>query len=371
MPKLTLYLLFFNLFFFFQNKANGQESNFNKKYNNVAFLTTHNAYNYGLNETFDFPNQTYPVSQQLEEGVRGFMLDVYLLDSVPHLYHSFSLLGTEPLSLVLNDMHDFLVANPNEILTIIFESYVSADDIATPLGAANLNDFLHAQSVGESWPTLQNMIDDDQRLVIFSESENDSQTDYPWYLYVWDYAVDTDYSNHRTSDLTCEFNRGSAENELFILNNFITHATFGFGLIDSAAVINEYDFLYNYCEKCITEKGKLPNFVTVDFYEVGNGLAVVEAINTLNVGIDLPAEKAKQISVYPNPFDQEICFELKKQALQFPMSLQIFDTKGKVISEQKIDAFPFCVTDMYWTTGIYFYEIKGKRQVLQGKILAK
>ena len=81
------------------------------------------------------------------DGVRGFMLDVYLLDNIPQLYHSISLLGTEPLSLVLNDMHDFLVANPNEIISIIFESYVSADVIATALSDANLNQFLHAQNM--------------------------------------------------------------------------------------------------------------------------------------------------------------------------------------------------------------------------------
>lgn len=371
MQKKILSLLACSIFLLFEEMLTAQEINFNKKYNNVAFLTTHNAYNYGLDETFNFPNQTYPVSQQLEDGVRGFMLDIYLLDSVPHLYHGASLLGTEPLSLVLSDIHDFLMANPTEILTIIFESYVSADVIATALQDANLNDFLHEQSTENPWPSLQNMIDNDQRLVIFSESENDSETDYPWYLYVWDYAVDTDYSNHQVTDLTCEFNRGSPENELFILNNFITHPTFGFGLIDSAMVINEFDFLYNYCEKCIVEKGKLPNFITVDFYDVGSGLAVTQAINALNVGINLPAKEEEQMLVFPNPFDKNICFNTNHQATVFPLSLQVFDIKGKILREQKIEQFPFCMTEINWTAGIYFYEITGKEQILQGKIIAK
>lgn len=368
MSKITLYLFCCLCFFSLKKTLNAQENNLNKKYNNVVFLTTHNAYNYGLDGAFNLPNQTYPVSQQLEDGVRGFMLDVYLLDNIPQLYHSISLLGTEPLSLVLNDMHDFLVANPNEIISIIFESYVSADVIATALSDANLNQFLHAQSTENPWPTLQQMIDDSQRLVIFSESENDSETDYPWYLYVWDYAVDTDFSNHRLTDLTCEFNRGSAENELFILNNFITHASFGFGLIDSAMLINEYDFLYNYCEQCIEEKGKIPNFISVDFYEVGEGLAVTQAINALNSSPDLTG---KEVLAYPNPFEQEICFETTNSALQFPISFRVFDTKGRVISEQHIDVLPFCITELDWTTGIYFYEIRGGEQVLQGKIMAK
>jgi hypothetical protein len=49
----------------------------------VTFLTTHNAYANGVDGGFAppfvnfFPNQNRGINQQLADGVRGFMLDIY------------------------------------------------------------------------------------------------------------------------------------------------------------------------------------------------------------------------------------------------------------------------------------------------------
>ena len=76
-------------------QCNGDLSLCDKRYDQVVYVTTHNAFNYS--GPFQAPNQTYPVSQQLQDGVRAFMLDVHDNNGVPTLFHSFAFLGNEPL----------------------------------------------------------------------------------------------------------------------------------------------------------------------------------------------------------------------------------------------------------------------------------
>ncbi|MFC2176455.1 hypothetical protein ACFLR1_05765 [Bacteroidota bacterium] len=74
--KALYILLFFSLPSFCVAQCNGSSHLCGKRYNEVAYLTTHNAYNAG-EEGFASPNQTHGITKQLEGGVRGFMLDVH------------------------------------------------------------------------------------------------------------------------------------------------------------------------------------------------------------------------------------------------------------------------------------------------------
>ena len=51
-----------------------------------------------------FPNQTYSIVSQLNDGVRGLMIDVYDHFGTPTAYHSTFLLGTIPLSNIFDDI---------------------------------------------------------------------------------------------------------------------------------------------------------------------------------------------------------------------------------------------------------------------------
>ncbi len=47
-------------------------------------LMTHNAMS-SVAEKFKAPNQTHSLTEQLESGVRGLMLDMHMFNGVPHL----------------------------------------------------------------------------------------------------------------------------------------------------------------------------------------------------------------------------------------------------------------------------------------------
>ena len=275
--KRAIYILFALQFLMHISYAqcNGSIDLCSKQYNEVAYLTTHNAFN-SDEDGLLFPNQSNNIASQLNDGVRGLMIDVYDHFGTPTAYHSVFALGTIPLSDILNDIKTFLDNNPNEIVTIILECYVTANDIEDEINQSGLSSYLYTHNT--VWPTLQNMIDNDNRLVIFTDVD-DASSSQNWYHYVWDYAVETHYSVGTINDFTCDFNRGDPLNDLFILNHFVTDATLGYGLYNESNDVNANPFFINRALNCQTQTNKFPNFVTVDYYELGDGLAVVDQLN--------------------------------------------------------------------------------------------
>lgn len=268
-------------------KCNGSELLCDKRYDEVTYLTTHNAYNYSDEPAnFPLPNQTHSINQQLEDGVRAFMLDIYHPDQWQEdespesiwLYHSFSLSGSKLFSEELLIFKEYLAANENEVITFILETYVSFELLKEVFDEADLTKYLYMpESNNSDWPTLKSMIENNQRLVIFTESADINADD--WYLDMWAYTVETHFSNNVQTDFSCSYNRGDASTSLFVLNHFITDPIIGVGRIDSANIINQYNYLLNRIELCESETGKLPNFLAVDFYEQGNTMDIVDFLN--------------------------------------------------------------------------------------------
>jgi hypothetical protein len=284
-------------------QCNGDVALCNKRYDQVVYVTTHNGYNYS--PAFQLPNQSYPISQQMVDGVRAFMLDVHDVLGTPTLFHGFVALGSEPLEDVLVDIRNFLQANPNEVLTIIFESNISASDVEAVFASSGLNPYLRIQPLSEPWPTLQELIDADERLVVFSD-EDDSGPGQEWYHYMWDYCVETHYDNSSRADFSCDFNRGDSVNSLFILNHFITNQLAGTGELDSSIIANSNPYFIDRANQCMAEKGKLPNFLTVDFYDVGDVFDTKDELNANFIAVEDVEPEMLQMSVFPNPSSRTI-----------------------------------------------------------------
>jgi len=309
-------------------QCNGHQELCGKPYNEVAFVTTHNAFNAG-EEGFGLPNHNFGITRQLNDGVRGLMLDVYDEGGVATVYHGFSFLGTAPLESNLTEIGEFLVANPNEILTIIFECYVDSGMIEAAFTNVGLIPFLHEQTLGEDWPTLQEMINTNKRLVVFTD-RNDAGVGQEWYHYVWDFAVETGFTNNAPSDFSCEFNRGDSINDLFILNHFITDATIGVGVPAQAEIVNEFDYFYNRATTCWAEKEKFPNFLTIDFHELGDAFEVADSINGIpsSVGVESISKNAG-FSVFPNP--SKGLFQIEAPSSMANAFYKVYRSNGQLV----------------------------------------
>jgi hypothetical protein len=274
--------LFFVVILFWSSdilgQCNGSDSACNKRYNEVAYLTTHNAFN-SEQDGFSFPNQNNNIATQLNDGIRGLMIDVYDDSGTTVVYHGFSFLGSEPLSTYLNDIKRFLDTNPDEIITIIFQNAtgVSANAIENDFNQAGLTNYLHTQNKFSQWPTLQTMINTNKRLVVFNEVNNASASQ-GWYHHIWDFAVEINYGR-----INCDYGRGNASNSLFVFNHFVT-SNAGIASTSESQTVNSNPYFIDHVTQCQQSKNKFPNFITVDFYDLGDAIAVVNQLNASNSG---------------------------------------------------------------------------------------
>lgn len=265
--------------------CNGSVQLCDKAFNEIVFACTHNAYNYTTEEAnFLLPNQSQSIEQQLKDGIRAFMLDLHYADEDMEadtqtiwMYHSVSIVGFVQLKDELEIIQDFLKNNPNEVLTLILESYVDYQHFENILFKTGLDAFLYHPPASGNWLSLKEMIDNNQRLVILSDRKEELAES--WHIYLWDTAFETHFSNNARNDFSCAINRGNKNHDLFILNHFITHQIIGTGLIDSAKIINQYDYLLNRTLECESDLGKTPNFITIDFYSSSDVLEVVDYLN--------------------------------------------------------------------------------------------
>src|SRR5690606_35221153 len=128
-------------------------------------------------------------------------------------------LGKKDLQDALGTIKRFLEENPVEIITLIFESYISLEQLGNELNTAELKVFLYCKNE-ELWATITEMCRLNQRLIIFTDTK-DKQNTHSWNHYLWTNAVETSYSVRKQKDFTMNTNRGKIENELFILNHFL------------------------------------------------------------------------------------------------------------------------------------------------------
>ncbi|MCB1690437.1 MAG: hypothetical protein KDI33_18200 [Halioglobus sp.] len=269
------------------NGCNGEQSLCNRSYDQVRYVTTHNAMSNSM-DGWRGPNQNLDVPAQLQAGVRGLMLDLYRAGSlnqfdqvqVPDadpdasfLCHSVCALGKQPLAEGLAEIRAFLDDNPGAVITFIIESYLSHELTAEAFDEAGLTPYTYTHT-GDAWPSLGQMIDAGTRLVVLQDKAVDPA--YPWLMNVWNHAFETHYSAAAPEDFSCAVNRGTPSNDLFIFNHFLTGL---FGAPELAEQVNYNPLLLNRINECEAFHGAPGNFVTVDFVDIGDAISAVKTLN--------------------------------------------------------------------------------------------
>lgn len=252
--------------------CNGAAHLCDRTFDQVIFPGTHNAFaatESGFSSLA--ANQHHPIATQLEDGIRLLLLDVTEDGGETALCHGFCTLGRIPHLDVLADIRAFLEQNPYEVLAIVYQDDVPASAIEADMATAGLDGYLYAHTAGQPWPTLRELIEAGTRLVVFAEAGGPPPA---WYHHAWDHIWDTPYSFSDPSEFSCEPNRGDPNNPLFQINHWLSTSL---GLPDEsrAAEANAYDVLDGRIQACLDEHGRLPTFVAVDFYDVGDLFEVV------------------------------------------------------------------------------------------------
>ncbi|KAI5665751.1 hypothetical protein M9H77_15604 [Catharanthus roseus] len=265
-------------------------------FNKYAFLTTHNAFaiegepsHTGV-PRLTFNNQEDTVTQQLNNGVRGLMLDTYDFDGDIWLCHSFKgkchdYTAFEPAIDTLKEIEAFLSANPSEIVTIILEDYVETPNGLTKVFTdAGLMKYWFPLSKmpknGQDWPLVTDMVANNQRLLVFTSKSAKEQSE--GIAYQWNYMVENQYGDGGMKAGDC-FNRAESSplsdtSKSLVLVNFFRSVP----LKPLACVQNSND-LSNMLQTCHSASAnRWANFIAVDYYKRSEGGGAFQAVDTSN-----------------------------------------------------------------------------------------
>jgi len=272
-----------------------------------------------------------PIPQQLEDGIRGLLVDAHYADRLPngklrtdasrielidrakedgvspqaieaalrlrdragfsgegergmYLCHTFCELGGTALSSVLGDLHDFLAANPGEVVVVINQDYVKPEDFVKAVGDAGLGPYVFTPpAAGRPWPTLRQMVSSNRRLLFLAENQAGAA---PWYQPAYERLLqETPFSFSSPAPLldpanlpaTCAPNRGRAGAPLFLVNHWVT--TDPLPRPSDADAVNAYGPLLARLRTCERVRDHLPNLVAVNFPRHGDLYRAVDTIN--------------------------------------------------------------------------------------------
>ena len=274
--------------------CNGDAALCAKTYDVVTVPMTHNAHSV-VEDGFGpgVANQDFEPARQLADGIRGMMLDLHYYEPETNLTDNGRLDGPSAVDQVyfchgtcafgkkralddLCQLTSFLDQNPGEVLSIIFETYVTDADTAAVLKAAGLDEYAFAHPDPKApWPTLREMIDSGKRLVVFVEKGGG---DPPWIMPAYEGNVwETPYSFDHVTDFNCNTNRGLDDSPLYLINHWLGPLP----AKSNAEQVNVDALLGKRVADCTAARGRKPTFVSVDFYDVGDLFSVVKRTNGL------------------------------------------------------------------------------------------
>ncbi len=306
--------------------CNGHAELCDRAYDDVAFAATHNSMSAASERGWFFAEQPDGIVAQLDHGIRVLLVDSWYGQSTdrrgivatadsqrqeafeqakqqfgetpvlaalrirrasglapsgevrPYLCHAMCELGSTLWLESLRGIRDWLADHPREVVTMFVQDEVTPADTAQVVKDAGLLPYVYTPSADGSWPTLAEMIDAGSRLVVLMENHGGGDR-WPWLIPGFDVVQDTPYLFETPADFSCAPNRGPADAPIFLVNHWIDEK----GRVpQNAALVNARDVLLPRVEDCQRERGQLPNFVAVDYYNRGDLLGVVDALNGLN-----------------------------------------------------------------------------------------
>ena len=257
-------------------RCNGHAALCDRPFDQLTLPGTHNSMS-AADEGWLGANQQHGIERQLEDGVRGLMLDTYEEEGELVLCHSACSLGSRPLVEALRGVAAFLDAHPDDLIVIIFQDGIAPERTAWALDAAGLSGraLTARPAAGADWPTLGALTEEGVQLVIGMEFSGPPPAAQH---HAWDLYQDTPYSFTSADELSCAANRGGPDSPLLLVNHWL-------GPIpseDRAAEVNAAAVLRGRAEACAAARGMPVHFLGVDHYAVGDLFAVVDALNGLS-----------------------------------------------------------------------------------------
>lgn len=295
------------------SNCNGHQELCNRKYSNITYIGAHDSYAVGDQVTDLSANQLTDVTSQLTDGIRLLQIQGHKSDKgatsdnpsgISLCHTSCTIMNGGTLESYLSNVSSFLKNNPNEVVTIVIANVdnVGASQWDKGFQKAGLDTMAYKPSQGtvgkDNWPTLQEMISKNQRLVVFIDNQsNFGSVNYilPEFSNVWENPYDQTSSNF---NCTPDRYDGNTQNMMYLINHYLDQnksilgAEFKSPDVDKLNQTNSVDSIMTDATSCASKMNYYPTFVLVDYYTAGNG-SVFEAVSQMN-GVNYVAKPLSQ-----------------------------------------------------------------------------
>ena len=313
--------------------CNGYPELCGKRIDQVTIPATHNAMSAVAEPGWFLPNQRYGIIRQLDDGIRGLLIDTHYGidrpgesrnfggvitdlgkenktreevtkelgaetvqraeelvgrlafgeepqgDSIPYLCHVLCELGATKLDTALDGIAEWMRTHPDEFLAIVIEDVVSPEETAQAFQRSGLLRYAYDPKSDEVPPTLGQLIERDKRLLVMAERDN-GDGKFPWYQPAFELIQETPYTFKNIDEISgpssCRENRGDPDNPLFQINNWIEKVPRD---PDLQGEINALDVLGERARVCERTRGLKPNIIAVDYYNEGDVIGVAKELN--------------------------------------------------------------------------------------------
>ncbi|KAF4988964.1 hypothetical protein FGRMN_9437 [Fusarium graminum] len=268
--------------------CNGYDELCKRKYSDITFIGTHNSAFVGK---LPVHNQYVSVSEQLDLGVRFLQAQTQDKDGDIQMCHTHCWeLDEGPLEDYLQEISDWMVANPNEVVTLLLTNMdaLPVEKFGEAFNTTGLEEFvfhLEKKLTLEEWPTLQSLIDKEARLIVFMDYNMDeSRVDY--ILNEFDYFWETPFGETNSSFPTCEVDRpenGDPAKLMGIMNHMLNYEIFGIVIPNQidAENTNSAGSIQNQIDLCEGNGSRRPNVILLDWVNIGEAMEVRLSLNGL------------------------------------------------------------------------------------------
>lgn len=291
----TLLLMSSNVHRVFAANCNGYSELCSKSYSNISYVGTHDSFSVAAGSLA--ADQNYPVTTQLDNGVRMLSNQGHNSSGEIHLCHtSCLLLDAGTLTDYLTKVKSWLDANSDEVITLL---WVNSDSFpvsqwAAAYTATGMDTYAYTPTstpvAYSAWPTLQDLINSGKRAVSFMDYGADYST-CPYILDHFTHFWETPYDS-TDSSFPCTVDRGSASTQMYMINHYLDKNISFFGTeipvpdktsLETTNGVSGAGSLGLNVQQCAAQHGQYPTFMLVDFYDVGNGSVFQVAANLNDV----------------------------------------------------------------------------------------
>ncbi|KAF5339643.1 hypothetical protein D9758_015588 [Tetrapyrgos nigripes] len=276
--------------------CNGRAELCSRPYGNTTFLGSHDSAFFSENPFALARDQEVDIPSQLSLGVRFLQSQAHEKDGELHFCHTSCvcriLFDGGLVVDYLSQVKTFLDANPNEVLTLLFtnpEGLSLTDTWKPAFDSSGVTPFTYVppqQPMKRSkWPTLGELIDSGRRVIVFMDAGADGSVDFilPEFPMLWEPPFDS-----TDSSFPCSVDRIegplSTQDHLSMLNHNLDIDLFDTGILISdrghAPTTNGITSIFANANGCAPLAGGLaPNFVMLDYANVGQGKTAVDRLN--------------------------------------------------------------------------------------------